>query len=66
MSSFINTQFRNFYDFAQQCKQAGKNTAIAKMVVTVKIPNAPDANLPGDKMPDFEITDFTQELMEIE
>ena len=39
---------------------------MSKMVVTVKIPNAPDANLPGDKMPEFEIADFTQELMEIE
>ena len=39
---------------------------MSKMVVTVKISNASDADLPGDKMPDFEITDFTQEQMDIE
>ena len=38
---------------------------MSKMVVTVKIPNALDADL-GDKMPDFEIADFTQEQMDIE
>lgn len=38
---------------------------MSKMVVTVKIPNASDAEL-GDKMPDFEIADFTQEQMDIE
>ena len=38
---------------------------MSKMVVTVKISNASDAEL-GDKMPDFEITDFTQEQMDIE
>ena len=39
---------------------------MSKMVVTVKISNASDADLPGDKMPDFEITGFTQEQMDIE
>ena len=38
---------------------------MSKMVVTVKIPNVSDAEL-GDKMPDFEIADFTQEQMDIE
>ena len=38
---------------------------MSKMVVTVKIPNASDAEL-GDKMPNFEITGFTQEQMDIE
>ena len=38
---------------------------MSKLVVTVKIPNVSDAEL-GDKMPDFEIADFTQEQMDIE
>ena len=39
---------------------------MSKMVVTVKITNASDADLPGNKMPEFEIADFTQEQMDIE
>ena len=39
---------------------------MSKMVVTVKITNASDEDLPGNKMPEFEIADFTQEQMDIE
>ncbi len=68
LTHYEDSRFTQYFDdkyqatvFTNAAKETAK-MAEAKFVVTLKIKNATDAQL-GDKMPSFEITGFTQEVL---